>query len=134
MELSDLMIGDWVFSKHHKKNIQITPYDFFTHGHLPSGKQYFSNDPELVSGRDLEPIPITLEIMEKNFESERNIFGYKDYKLNQIYTLENRGETFSLVRKLNDFLSSTFWICNILYVHELQHALKMCRIKKEMVL
>lgn len=129
MELIDLMIGDLVSIICFDGTdlvIRITGIkDGIVYGDSADGSHWANIE-------DVRPIQITPEILD--FENERNIFGYKDYKLNQIYTLENRGETFSLVRKLNDFLSSTFWICDILYVHELQHALKLFKIKKEIVL
>lgn len=75
MKPTELMIGDWVFNKHHKKPIQITPYDFFNHAHLPSGEKYFVGEFKVISGRDFEPIPLTAEIL------ERNGFLLKDKKI-----------------------------------------------------
>jgi len=58
------MIGDWVYNKHHEKPIKITQYDFFTHGHRENGEQYLNANPIPTLGRDLEPIPLTHEILE----------------------------------------------------------------------
>ena len=119
MKKEDLMVGDWVYNKHHKKNIQITPYDFFTHGHLPSGSQYFIGEPELVSGRDLEPIPLTYEFLRKIFPNTNDgvyWYGRKGkYEVTMVHG-ENR------IKVL------------IEYVHELQHALRLCGIEKEIEL
>ena len=133
MEITDLMLNDYVMihcfdgSDIVIKVTRIEGEGGTVYGVSKQGSHWANIE-------DTRPIPLTPEILEKNFESEGNIFGYKDYKLNQDYTLENRGERFSLVRKCNDFISSTFWVCDILYVHELQHALKLCCVKKEIVL
>ena len=121
------MIGDWVYNKHHKKNIQITPYDFFTHGHLPTGRQYFIGEPELVSGRDLEPIPLTPEILKKNKFVKRDTWyewvHYEKFPFID-FTLQEDEDGFHL-----DLPNA-----RINYVHELQHALKLCKVEKEIVL
>lgn len=129
MNTNELMIGDWVYNKHHKKNIQITPYDFFIHGHLPSGRQYFINKPELVSGRDLEPIPLTREILEKNGMKFRTNVGW--FAEDEEYFLEISTKGDNVYWTINDWEYS---LLKLNYVHELQHALKLCRIEKEIVL
>ena len=134
MKANELMIGDWVYNKHHKKNICITPYDFFTHGHLPSGRQYFIGDPETISGRDLEPIPLTPEILEKN--------GFKkDEKREEMYywnwgignNCVSYDKETGIVRIFHVFGHLVF-VLPLSYVHELQHALRLCGIDKEIVL
>ncbi len=123
MKANELMVGDWVYNKHHKKNIQITPYDFFTHGHLPSGRQYFIGEPELVSGRDLEPIPLTPEILEKNGFVEHDTWNEWVHYTDGIFI------DFTLLVGEDDFhldIPNT----RIKYVHQLQHALRLCGIEK----
>lgn len=137
MKATDLMIGDWVLMDMNfsEENPIYTQPDY-RHYQIKNGEDInLACETNCLGDADVYlPIPLTPEILEKNFENEGNIFGYKDYKLNQDFTLENRGGRFSLVRKCNDFTSSTFWICDIIYVHELQNALKLCRIEKEIVL
>ena len=133
MNINELMIGDWIYNKHHKKNIQITPYDFFTHGHLPSGRQYFIDKPELRSGRVLEPIPLTHEILIKiGFETQPNI-GYiiDDWDGNQII-YDSWNHVLRIIKDYKTCLDiETF---DDLAVHELQHALRLCGINKEITL
>ena len=118
------MIGDWVYNKHHKKNIQITPYDFFTHRHHPSGRQYFIGEPELVSGRDLEPIPLTPEILEKNGFSE-------NYRAHDLSYAQSCGDVIGIhIYGTNGLMEEMYFK----YVHELQHALRLCGIEKEIKL
>lgn len=118
MKPTELMIGDWVFNKHHKKHIQITPYDFFNHAHLPSGKQYFVGEPEVVSGRDFEPIPLTHEILERN--------GFKYFEDCNSYILLTE-DLDSVILTLNGLTVIFHWHdIPIMCVHQLQHVLRLC--------
>lgn len=123
IKLDELMIGDW---------FQTT---------YPSGRVVyrkitgiFNNYVNTEDGTTnaIEPIPITPEILEKNgFESVKNIFGFKTYKLNDDFILEDRGKRKCLCRSCYKTQpSSTFWVCDIEYVNELQHALKLIGITK----
>lgn len=77
----------------------------------------------------LDPIPLTVEFLEKNTsESNKNVFGGMNYALNADFFVENRGDRFCLSRRMAGHKYSTFWICDIHYVHELQHALRLCGI------
>ena len=145
MKATDLMIGDWVYNKHHKKYICITPYDFFTHGHLPSGRQYFIGEPKVTSGRDLEPIPITREILEKNgFVYRKNsgafvVYAEESYS-NQtvevtLFNVESEFRNIQLHICESNYPEETMlhlMECN--YVHQLQHVFRSCGIKKEIIL
>lgn len=126
MKREDLMIGDWVYNKHHKKYICITPYDFFTHGHLPSGRQYFIGEPEVISGRDLEPIPLTPEILEKNgfIKKEYRWILLDSYTKDKLIVLLNAANCFAL-------LTTEGMTLAFQYVHELQHFYRLCGIHKE---
>ena len=140
MEPTELMIGDWVFNKHHKKYIQITPYDFFNHAHLPSGEKYFVSELKVISGRDFEPILLTKEILEKNGfllvkdEPETDFEpSYKEWRFTdglitisfepEVLTFEvhNGGEGSKPVRTMNYFTDY-----DAVFVHEFQHALRLC--------
>jgi hypothetical protein len=82
----------------------------------------------------MQEIPLTPEILEKNgFESDNNMFGLCDYELSESYILENRGNRFSFVKRIPGH-SGTFHIIDVKYVHQLQHILRLCRIKKEIII
>lgn len=139
MEVKELMVDDWVYNKRHKENIQITPYDFFTHGHLPSGRQYFIGEPEVVSGRDLEPIPLTQEILERNgFVKSVNVRDAPPYDNNIYYSIKQDENTifWGWWQPDNTLLIATYstGLIALNNVHELQHALRLYRIEKEIVL
>lgn len=125
MKPTELMIDDWVFNKHHKKYIQITPYDFFNHAHLPSGEKYFVGEPKVISGRDFEPIPLTSEILKKNgFELRDGFFYHRidDKPHHYDFKLENGG----VFTSEGYTLQCGIYHLTIRYVHELQHTLRLC--------
>ena len=105
------MIGDWVLDR--KKPAQITGIicdDFFETTLSPS-----------VGGEYISPIPLTPEILEQN-GFERVNGDYQDV----FYVYDG-------VELLIDDVYTLFGQCKmqIMYVHELQHALKLCRIEKD---
>lgn len=117
----DLMIGDWVFTP------AAEPVTIKT---LPDGEAVY---------RDYAYIKITPEILEKNgFE----VRGRKKY------FLVPNDPSLAIKREPiigahgNSFFIGHFWegrkdfrdFIEITYVHELQHALRLCSIKKEIVL
>ena len=137
MKPSDLMIDDWVYNKIHKKNIQITPYDFFTHGHLSTGKQYFVGEPGLVSGRNLEPIPLTSEILKKNGFKYRDGYGYSFVNRKELSGDGFEEEKVYINTALNTLIiytAASSIHLPVKYIHELQHALRICGIEKEIVI
>lgn len=149
MDINKLMIGDWVYNTHHKKNIKITPYDFFTHGHL-NGHQYIMGLGTPCLGRDLEPIPLTPEILEKNgfylgnTASEEDFCGavgcgYPDSgwcfdegagEIKIIFPNETDGGLIRLDDQSGDRHLELVFVEPIM-VHELQHCLKLVGIDKE---
>ena len=126
------MIGDWVM---YNPNV-------FNEDEYEPTKECFPT--KIYSGEDIDlaiegcytPIPLTPENLEKNgFESVENIFGLKTYKLNNGFILEDRGDRKCLCRSCHKMQpSSTFWICDIEYVHELQQAMRLCKINRNIEL
>lgn len=132
MKSEELMIGDFV---------SITEPDDF-HGYV--GKVVNINGetcyitvhisdmhPHDVLCDDLLPIPLTPEILEKNgffvdsngiFYLKENLkFGFKK-DIDYGYWFVNRAD------------NHKEYICTCDFVHELQHALKFCKIEKEIIL
>lgn len=114
MKAEDLMIGDWYYWESEGKKYP-----------LQVNRETFALFDEDIA--NFEPILITSEILEKN--------GYKrgllihEYKISDglHYDLEGgfllSGYEYGTVLEIK---------CN--YVHELQHALKLCKIEKEIIL
>lgn len=123
MKASDLMVGDWVYNKHHKKNIQITPYDFFNHGHNGFGKQFLPTNPKLISGNDFDPIPLTEDILVKNGWRKEPITIDGDYA-------DWYGEI-PICQEEDEF---NYERIELTYVHTLQHLLRLVGVEKEIEL
>ena len=119
LTLKDLMIGDWFYWEINGKNYPTQVCE-----------ETFGLTTETIS--NFHPIPITKEILEKNgFETHqsgvRMFFEHDDYRLCYYLNSINRFTSFnnidgSLVQRV------------IVNVHELQHALKICGIDKEIIL
>ena len=89
---------------------------------------------------NIEPIPLTPEILEKNgFEKNELIESYNHYcgmdnrvSLNDDFYYINSRNTWYVHVDSEDY--STIAGCELTYVHELQHLLRLCKIDKEIEL
>ena len=130
MRAEDLQIGDWITArKWREKSFQVTRIN-------EANKFFYGKTGDTHVGpfliEELEPIPLTPEILEKNTsESNKNVFGGMNYALNADYFIENRGDRFCFSRRMAGHKYSTFWVCDIHYVHDLQHLIKLVGIDKE---
>lgn len=114
MKANELMIGDWVLDTRTGTPLRVNP--FMAELEVP----------------EWQPIPLTVEILEKNgFEAHpsslRMFFHHDDYRLCYYLNSSNRFSCFnnidgSLVQKV------------IVNVHQLQHALRLCKVDKEIVI
>lgn len=139
VNIRELRIGNWVYNKYHGQNIKITPFDFFTHGHDPDGHQYIVQSYSITTGRDLEPIPLTAEILEKNFEVTYNgsrIYEESDCRF-YLIPLPN-GKVVPALLSPGDgtpFLKiADIHYVRCYYVHQLQNILIDMGIDKEIIL
>ena len=127
MKANELMIGDWVLV--HKLTCKGHRVDY-----INEMEEEIGADGEIYDVCDIKQIPLTPEILEKNgFESDTNMFGLCDYELSESYILENRGDRFCFVKRIPSY-SSTFHMFDVKYAHQLQHALRLCQIEKEIEL
>lgn len=127
MKAKDLMIGDWVYNPFTRKKLRLT----------------FGRDIDLAEELCLEPIPLTAEILENN--------GFINYDFEHIAGQHKWSwwrDTGTLVslwcRELNDDPRDGWMVRIESYdasccyrvesVHELQHALRLCGIEKEIIL
>ncbi len=147
MKTNELMVGDWVYMKAHRgfdsqyiKVESIPDPSSDTHyGHI--GSYPISDDMDFrdIEDSHLEPIPITLEILEKNgFRHEANgnyvcyvgkakiAVQFRDKVAIQVSN-EFRGKDNNGRADLVSFLRD--W-SDVLYVHYLQHILRLCGIDK----
>ena len=115
MKIDELMIDDWVVGR--------------------SGEPFQIKiiDPDFLYWDEIQPIPLTHEILVKlGFETQPNI-GYiiDDWDGNQII-YDSWNHNLRIIKNYKTCLDiETF---NDLAVHELQHALKLCGIEKKIIL
>lgn len=126
MKANELMIGDWVYCKPHKKNAKVYRIDQAN----GKGNGWVAVvDGDFYEDR-IEPITLTDEILKKNG------FEYR----HKNYTSLSYEHPFQL--KMNKWpdengLGGIWTLCDIIeirFVHQLQHALRLCGIDKEIKL
>ena len=119
MKTDELMIGDWV--NYNGENFKIISIGLFTQ----VGIMDSNNDVYSAFAKDLVPIPLTTEILKKNgFMCIEACLKPKYAK----YVCRN----ICVIFANNNFVSIPPCLgmkCG--YVHELQHALRLCGIDKE---
>lgn len=115
MKANELMIGDWVL------------YDDRIVHILDVMENYIY---ELKDGYKpvnlAEPIPLTPEILEKNGFSDRGKAGWQNPDYDATYYLDKYTFAKNVYKCTIDDSVDVDLIHNIKYVHELQHALRIC--------
>ena len=114
MEVTDLMIGDWVRIKGH------LDYDKVREIAMDEKLQWYISyacSMTLFRTYEFEPVPVTREILEKN-----------GWKCKGDYMIMNIGDnTLYWVENLDCRLyKNKYNMCTCKYVHQLQHALRLC--------
>ena len=149
MKANELMIGDWVTSRKWIEkpfrliNVTEKKGDFF----------YGRTAEDSIVGpffiEELEPIPLTPEILEKNgWEKDDDGFYEPIMELNEV-SKDRKGESIWIewsiekheldvsketpnIRTSIGCMNRVYIVCE--FVHELQHALNLCGIEKEIIL
>ena len=138
MKATDLMIGDWVRIKGH------LDYDKVREIAKDENMQWyisFACSATLFRAYEFEPIPLTPEILEKNgwnldpvlqCYTSTPLWLYGEGSINLLLQFPTKQSAGSLkiidnqkIRNLSDFT----WK-DRLYIHELQHALRLCGFNK----
>lgn len=135
MKASELMLDDWAAFPHGCDRVRELSY-IPGHGHCAS----FAASATLFSVEvgKLEPIPLTEEILAKNgfgYIERDTLMHYTHYYLGEPYFCRNMDLHIGTDNK------GHFWlnylrndIDGLRYVHELQHAFRLLRIDREVVL
>lgn len=112
MKATDLMVGDWVCLKDDVQYESPMKVDgILVHNISLEGEGFLGDADEIIS-----PIPLTAEIMEKN--------GFNRYYESNFYSLLNG---FNVAIADEHYITSAFNVdITVYYVHELQHALRLC--------
>ena len=127
MEANELMIGDWVYLvKDYGKPVKdILKIDALDLHRISDGML------------EVKPIPLTPEILLKNDFKYGNGYGYSFTNRKEMCGDGFEEEKVYINTDLDVLIiytaASTIRL-PVIYVHELQHSLKLCRIKKEIEL
>ena len=137
MKATDLMIGDWVKIKGH------LDYDKVQEIAKDENMQWyvsFACSATLFRAYEFEPIPLTPEILEKNgwiqckYETCKSLYEYKGLHLRHTMIKRSNGRWVAnvegIVEKFPDEYTHSFLRINVFYVHELQHALRLCGLEE----
>lgn len=133
------MVGDWVYNKHHGKNIRLTQYDFFTHTHNEVGEQELMPCMRPTSGRDLEPIVLKRIHLTKNgfkaTNAEDTEFVYRDgYEIKVSFDEGFPEDDIPPIIFLTIEFAEKSIVMPIEFVHELQQAMRIMGCDKEIEL
>lgn len=144
MKAEDLMVGDWVYLVSTIHNVSFPDNGVIQdEGYITTRTpikittvsenciSYYSNKLELyitLSSEDIEPIPLTPEILEKNGLAN-DPYGCH-FKEDEYMMLEISVEEEGIYWTIN---YNEYAILKLKYVHQLQHALRLCEINKEIV-
>jgi len=139
MKATDLMIGDWVYDTILKGNTKVEILSL-------SGIRGDYHD-NVWNEKTFEPIPLTKEILKKNGWKEE--FDKVPYMTWYDLSKEKGGTNTWLMWSINERIvdvqkqsadilnhnlcvNRVYVVCE--YVHQLQHAMRMCEIDKEILL
>lgn len=133
MKAVDLMIGDWIKIKGHLdyNKVQEIARDESMQWYIS-----FACSATLFRAYEFEPVPLTPEILEKNgwiqckYETCKSLYEYKGLHLRHTMIKRSNGRWVAnvdgIVEKFPNKYTHSFLRINVFYVHELQHALRLC--------
>ena len=143
LKVTDLMVGDWVICYHPSR---LKSFEKVSVGllHTMQEQEYGHIKEDSPLFRIVDPIPLTPEILEKNGFNEPPLEIQKRVRFVVLC------EEYQIKYSFNSYWFSIYknaaahaigyptFICafqeRIKYVHELQHALRLCKVDKEIVL
>lgn len=141
MKANELMIGDWVCvtknftQKYHRIRALSNDKEDVLKGTYINNYGVECNS--IFSRNDIEPIPLTPEILEKNgfkkcARNEWSVFKYEDDDYTKKALYQVLWSSDELYLEIASYTSRTgeFNRLGVEFVHELQHALRLCGIEK----
>ena len=137
MKTTELMIGDWVLWNTYPMKVMM----------IGGRMVKLYNEDNSIEDEEISPMPITVDLLEKNgfeelmnesevsaarFGSKPEPTGVWQYGFGQFDSVAYVPEqSFLRIKFMEGYMADK---ANIKYVHELQHALRQCGIKKEIIL
>ena len=141
MKAEELMISDWVHCITDNVNHRID--SFGTNNRIEVHNPWYISDGKFNMLADIKPILLTSEILEKNgFLINKHVYPYPYYEyINE----ENKLKIGFAFPQGNKTSYKEPWVCidtecvyiehlPCIFVHQLQHTLKLCGIEKEIEL
>lgn len=110
MKANELMLGDWVLDTRTNRPLRVNP--FMAEFEVP----------------EWQPIPLTPEILEKNGLVNDPFGCYFDEDEQKMLEISSEDDGIYWTINYNEY-----GILKLEYVHQLQHALRLCEINKEIV-
>lgn len=126
IKISDLSIGDWVRVKSNGNIIKIAQINGDVDEVRAFGYEHFYS---FFSLSDIEPIPLTPEILEKNGFVKNG--KYNEWNIGTWRTPYLLGVSLERPAITIKWNGSSIFIDQAKYVHELQHALRLAGVEKE---
>ena len=131
------MLGDWVFwARNHIDARGVAEIPVLLETILRCGVSVFCDDNLVfIRNEDIDPIPLTPEILEKNDlkpDAAEDAYAYR-YQIGGVSIVECYANAGGRYRGIFAYGDTRLRI-TLRFVHELQHALRLCGIDKEIVL
>lgn len=133
LKISDLSVGDWVLNR---KGTPTKVQVITSEGNMRCGEDAKPEHSVHIWITDVSPIPITPEILEKNgfaFLPDDNTRHLRFVDGNIFISTYEGRETFALYC-YNDMGWAETFSQTLRYIHQLQHALRLAGIEKEIEL
>lgn len=136
MKIKELSVGDWVRNPTTGSNYKITSTFLNPMGEMLTAQVGGEGKDIRCFSENIEPILITPEILEKNGFVKESEVGYErfEWRENGSVAITLNRDSFS---KSETFVLTTFkigingWLLKIEHVHQLQHAIRLAGIEKE---
>lgn len=136
MKANELMIGDWVSYTEYEYYRKVSSIDPLME-RVGLGYIDLNTFPsyDYCDIHDVNPIPLTPEILEKNgwkqskYETCSGLYEYKGEHLSHLMVKRSNGRWVAIVDgqdNVEETYDASYLRINIFYVHELQHALRLC--------
>lgn len=131
--ISDLSVGDWVSDKS-GNCAKILGIENWSDGYMINIQRCGINV-GVVPFVSAHPIPLTPEILDKNGFVKRETYIWNNPKVRcTAYRFGRKYLDIRVTYRARDYRPTRINIENMLYVHELQHALRMAGVEKEIEL
>lgn len=135
MKANELMVGDWfrfrytTDGRENVKTFRISQIE----NELGEYYVWGNGFGRMCFPERLEPIPLTPEILEKNFGEAINGGYFEGDEFYELFIIEVTDGTWIIKHDNIEFSNIPRQQVMVSYVHELQHALRLCGIEKEIV-